>query len=59
MTLMTLQTIAAQEQSIAVAQIVKREKQERSLMPEGLAAGLTVQELASLLDYLESLAKAK
>ena len=55
----TIRTIAAQEQSIAVAQIVKREKQERSLMPEGLAAGLTVQELASLLDYLESLAKAK
>jgi len=55
----TIRTIAAQEQSIAVAQIVKREKQERSLMPEGLAAGLTVQELASLLDYLESLSKAK
>lgn len=25
-------------------------------MPEGLAAGLTVREFASLLDYLESLA---
>lgn len=55
----TIRTIAAQEQVIAVPQIVKREKQERSLMPEGLAAGLTVRELASLLDYLESLAKAK
>lgn len=55
----TIRTIAAQEQVIPVPQIVKREKQERSLMPEGLAASLTVQELASLLDYLESLAKAK
>ncbi len=55
----TIRTIAAQEQLIPVPQIAKREKQERSLMPEGLAAGLTVQELASLLDYLESLAKAK
>jgi len=55
----TIRTIAAQEQLIPVTQIVKREKQERSLMPEGLAAGLTVQELASLLDYMESLAKAK
>lgn len=55
----TIRTIAAQEQVIPVPQIVKREKQERSLMPEGLAAGLTVQELASILGYLESLAKAK
>ena len=55
MTLMTLQTIAAQEQSIAVAQIVKREKQERSWLPEGLR----VKERASLLDYLKSLSKAK
>ena len=55
----TIRTIAAQEQVIAVTQIAKREKQERSLMPEGLAAGLTVQDLASLLDYMESLAKLK
>jgi hypothetical protein len=26
-----------------------------SMMPEGLAAGLTVKEMASLIDYLESL----
>lgn len=55
----TIRTIAALEQVIPVPQIAKREKQERSLMPEGLAAGLTVQELASLLDYMENLAKAK
>jgi hypothetical protein len=27
-------------------------------MPEGLAAGLSVREFASLLDYLEQLSKA-
>ena len=54
-----IRTIAAQEQTIRVSEIVKREKQERSLMPEGLAAGLTVQELASLLDFIEGLPKSK
>ncbi|MSU63227.1 MAG: heme-binding domain-containing protein [Pedosphaera sp.] len=53
----TVRTITAQEQTIPVAQIMKREKQERSLMPEGLAAGLTVKDLASLLEYLEGLSK--
>jgi putative membrane-bound dehydrogenase-like protein len=55
----TIRTITAEEQTLPVTQIAKREKQERSLMPEGLAAGLTVKELASLLDYLEALAKQK
>ncbi len=55
----TIRTIAAQEQTIRVSEIAKREKQERSLMPEGLAAGLTVQELASLLDYIEGLPKGR
>jgi len=55
----TVRTITAQEQTIATGQIAKREQQERSLMPEGLVAGLTVAELASLLDYLEGLPKAK
>ena len=54
-----IRTITAQEQTLRIAEITKREKLERSLMPEGLVAGLTVQELASLLDYLEGLAKAK
>ena len=53
----TIRTVAAQEQKIAVKDIAKREKLERSLMPEGLVAGLTVKEFASILDYLEALAK--
>jgi putative membrane-bound dehydrogenase-like protein len=55
----TIRTITAQEQTLAVKDIAKREKQEKSLMPEGLAAGLTVKEFSSLLDYLEALSKAK
>ena len=55
----TVRTIAAAEMTVPVAQIVKRERQDRSLMPEGLAAGLTVGEFASLLDYLEQLSKSK
>jgi putative heme-binding domain-containing protein len=51
-----VRTIAAQEVSIATAEIEQRKKSERSLMPEGLAANLSVKELASLLDYLEALA---
>ncbi|MSU36915.1 MAG: heme-binding domain-containing protein [Pedosphaera sp.] len=54
--IVTIRTITAIEQALSVEQIVKREKQEKSLMPEGLAAGLTVKELASLLDYIQSLA---
>ena len=51
----TIRNIAAQELIIKPADIVKRDKLEKSLMPEGLAATLTMQELASLLDYLEAL----
>lgn len=51
----TIRTVTAQEQKIPVNQIARREKQERSLMPEGLAAGLTVRQFASLLDYLQAL----
>jgi putative membrane-bound dehydrogenase-like protein len=36
-------------------QIEKREEQENSMMPAGLASGLTVAELTALIDYLESL----
>jgi hypothetical protein len=39
--------------------IEERKKAEKSLMPEGLAANLTIQDLASLLDYVQSLAPAK
>lgn len=53
----TIRNVAAQEVVIVVADIAKREKLERSIMPEGLVANLTVKEFASLLDYLEALAK--
>lgn len=53
----TIRTITAQEHKIFVAQIARREKQEKSLMPEGLVATLSVNDFASLLDYLEGLAK--
>jgi putative heme-binding domain-containing protein len=49
--------IAGQERSIATADIARREKNDRSLMPEGLVLALTVHDFASLLDYLEGLAK--
>ncbi|MEO6036303.1 MAG: ThuA domain-containing protein [Verrucomicrobiota bacterium] len=52
----TIRNAAAQEVQIRVADIGKREKLERSMMPEGLAGNLTVEEFASLLDYLEALA---
>jgi putative heme-binding domain-containing protein len=51
----TIRTITAIEQTIPISHIALREKQQRSLMPDGLAAGLTVRELASVLDYLEQL----
>ncbi len=53
----TIRNVAAQEIIIAVDDIVKRTKLERSIMPDGLAANLTMGEFASLLDYLEALAK--
>ncbi len=53
----TIRNAAAQEVVIVVADIAKREKLDRSIMPEGIVANLTVKEFASLLDYLEALAK--
>jgi putative heme-binding domain-containing protein len=53
----TLRTVTAEERRLAVADIVRREKRDGSLMPEGLTAALTLPEFASLLDYLEALAK--
>jgi putative membrane-bound dehydrogenase-like protein len=52
-----IRNTAAQEITIKNQDIAKREKLEKSLMPEGLAANLTLKEFASLLDYLENLAK--
>ena len=54
----TIRTVTAQEQKIPLSLIVRREKLEKSLMPEGLVAGLTLREFASLLDYLEALSQA-
>ncbi|HTI70933.1 MAG TPA: discoidin domain-containing protein [Candidatus Limnocylindria bacterium] len=53
----TIRNATGQETVILVSRISKRTKLETSIMPEGLAANLTVKEFASLLDYLESLAK--
>ncbi len=52
-----IRNVAAQEITIPVKDIVKRQKLEKSLMPEGLVANLSVKEFASLIDYLEALAK--
>ena len=40
---------------VAIETIVHREKSERSAMPEGLEKGLSVEEFADLVAYLESL----
>ena len=53
----TVRTVSAQEQRIPLAQVARREKLPRSLMPEGLVAELPVRDLASILDYLEALAR--
>ena len=46
-----------EEQTIATNAIEERGKQTTSMMPEGLVKEITIPEFASLLDYLESLAK--
>lgn len=53
----TLRNITAQEIRIPTANIAKRDKLPMSLMPEQLVATLTLEDFASLLDYLEQLAK--
>jgi putative membrane-bound dehydrogenase-like protein len=52
-----IRNIAAQEITIDPKLVVKREKGDKSLMPDGLTAGLTVKDFASLIDYMEALAK--
>lgn len=49
--------IAGQETTWKVSEILKREKLPISLMPPGLVSNLNIREFASLLDYLEALAK--
>jgi putative heme-binding domain-containing protein len=52
-----IRNTAAQEIIIPVKDIAKRDKLAISIMPEGLVANLSVEEFASLLDYLEALAR--
>lgn len=52
-----LRNIAAQEFTFKTADIKERKKLPMSMMPPGLMMNFTVREFASLLDYLESLAK--
>jgi len=53
----TVRDIAAQEHKFNKADIAKRDTVPTSLMPPGLMGNFTVHEMASLLDYLESLSK--
>ena len=52
-----IRNVAAQEISLAVADIRKRDKLPTSLMPPGLLLNYSAKEFASLLDYLQGLAK--
>ena len=52
-----LRNIAAQEFTFKTAEIQTRQKLPTSMMPPGLMLNFTVREFASLLDYLEELAK--
>ena len=53
----TIRNATGPEIQIPVANIAQRGKLERSMMPEGLAANLTVREFTSLVDYFEARAK--
>jgi hypothetical protein len=52
-----LRDIAAREFTFPTTSIATRQKLPMSLMPPGLMMNFTVHEFASLLDYLEKLAK--
>lgn len=52
-----LRDITAREFTFPTASIATRQKLPMSLMPPGLMLNFTVREFASLLDYLEKLAK--
>ena len=49
--------MSAQEIKIKISEVASRKKLEKSLMPEGLVANLTLSDFASLLDYLQKLSK--
>jgi len=48
--------VAGVTTEIEKGNIDKREKREKSIMPEGLVASLSPEDFASLLAYLESTA---
>lgn len=50
-----LRTIAGVGQKLSVAEVADETALEGSLMPPGLVDGLTLEEFASLIDYLQSL----
>ncbi|MFC5457461.1 DUF7133 domain-containing protein [Prosthecobacter fluviatilis] len=52
-----LRNVASQEFTFAVKDIKSRQRLPISIMPPGLMTNFSVHEFASLLDYLESLAK--
>lgn len=52
-----LRNVAAQEFTFAVKNIKSRQRLPISIMPPGLMTNFSVHEFASLLDFLESLAK--
>jgi len=53
----TIRNQVGAEQKIAVSNIADRQKLPTSLMPPALMNNMTVKDFASLLDYLEKLAK--
>jgi putative heme-binding domain-containing protein len=53
----SIRDIASTEHRFKKSEIKDRSTLPTSLMPPGLMAGFTVHEMASLLDYLESLVK--
>ncbi len=55
----TIRDIASQEHTYQKKDISKREELPTSMMPPGLMANFTVHEMASLVDYLQALAKKK
>ncbi|MCE9630795.1 MAG: hypothetical protein K8S94_08810 [Planctomycetia bacterium] len=55
----TVRNTTGQELTLKAADIEERHKLATSIMPTGLMSTFTIREFASLLDYLESLAKGK
>lgn len=53
--LVEVRNIAGQVEKLKRAEVSKEEHQTQSMMPPGLAAGLTVEEFSSLIQYLSSL----